>query len=674
MGGVTNVEVGRVTSWGREGVEVSFTSEEVNVKLGDLLYVELADRVVVLEVVSHRGGVPTHPASLAVSTLVESDILRSTSKVMSVITSPVFEVRRGSGRAIVTRPQSPPPLDSAVRLITRGDGVSDRIMRDLNEGITPSDSGVGIAWLRSGSAQYEELRKVRYFPEACLRLDLAKTIPKHVLLVGATGSGKTTSVMGMVLTWFLEGEGGLAWLVIDRHGEYSRAEFMDAVRTAARLNSGRLRNSANLSILRLEPNATRPGDPNTYVGGLKASSVNANDVLYSMELWETEHSELSESLTILQEFLRLSECPEEELSTGGREQCLPKNVVNLFFHGPDEPNVNTLALLALVVDNVIRYDHKEKSEGRISGKTFYDVFKEAGIYVNKLRAYRRKVLYALGLTTRIEKIEGWSGNTVVRVLDDSHSVIKLPAFMKEASKVAAFLGALVKAAGSTTSYRWRVAGGHAEYTTAEEGIDASSILLDLDKGGLMVLDVSKVPPHVADIIAMSILRNLFTARLMEGVEACVGKSVVSVVSEEAPLYLSPDRVKSPYNIFARIAREGRKFGIGLVAVAQLASMIDRQILANFNTIVALRTKNLQDISYLTSIGVPGEALISLGDREGFLYTPDLRVREPIPVYIPSYYDPEVKERLSRLLEERMNAETGVRRAASKLAERFGGVK
>ena len=41
------------------------------------------------------------------------------------------------------------------------------------------------------------------------------------------------------------------------------------------------------------------------------------------------------------------------------------------------------------------------------------------------------------------------------------------------------------------------------------------------------------------------------------------------------------------NIFSTIAREGRKFKVGLTAITQLPSLIPRQILANMNTKIVL---------------------------------------------------------------------------------------
>ncbi|MCW4008956.1 MAG: ATP-binding protein [Candidatus Bathyarchaeota archaeon] len=55
---------------------------------------------------------------------------------------------------------------------------------------------------------------------------------------------------------------------------------------------------------------------------------------------------------------------------------------------------------------------------------------------------------------------------------------------------------------------------------------------------------------------------------------------VCIVLEEAPRVLSETEGD---NAFTRIAREGRKFKVGLIAITQLVSVIPRDILANMNT-------------------------------------------------------------------------------------------
>jgi len=65
------------------------------------------------------------------------------------------------------------------------------------------------------------------------------------------------------------------------------------------------------------------------------------------------------------------------------------------------------------------------------------------------------------------------------------------------------------------------------------------------------------------------------------------KPVISIVLEEAPRVLGKKVLEQGTNIFDTIAREGRKFKVGLVAITQLPSEIPKNILANMNTKIIL---------------------------------------------------------------------------------------
>ena len=62
---------------------------------------------------------------------------------------------------------------------------------------------------------------------------------------------------------------------------------------------------------------------------------------------------------------------------------------------------------------------------------------------------------------------------------------------------------------------------------------------------------------------------------------------VSIVIEEAPRVLSAEAMEQSSNIYSTIAREGRKFKVGLVAITQLTSVIPQMILTNMNTKIIL---------------------------------------------------------------------------------------
>lgn len=65
------------------------------------------------------------------------------------------------------------------------------------------------------------------------------------------------------------------------------------------------------------------------------------------------------------------------------------------------------------------------------------------------------------------------------------------------------------------------------------------------------------------------------------------KAKVAIVLEEAPRVLGKEALKKEGNIFGTVAREGRKFNLGLIAITQLPSLIPGEILANMNTKIIL---------------------------------------------------------------------------------------
>ncbi|MBI5073108.1 ATP-binding protein [Candidatus Woesearchaeota archaeon] len=68
------------------------------------------------------------------------------------------------------------------------------------------------------------------------------------------------------------------------------------------------------------------------------------------------------------------------------------------------------------------------------------------------------------------------------------------------------------------------------------------------------------------------------------------KPIISIIIEEAPRVLGKEVLERGGNIFSTIAREGRKFQVGLCAITQLPSLIPREILANMNTKIILGTE------------------------------------------------------------------------------------
>ncbi len=106
----------------------------------------------------------------------------------------------------------------------------------------------------------------------------------------------------------------------------------------------------------------------------------------------------------------------------------------------------------------------------------------------------------------------------------------------------------------------------------------------LEQGKIVIIDTSSLSQNLELLISGMIMNEVFTRykRYKEGGEI-EDKPVISVIIEEAPRVLGEGKS----NIFGTIAREGRKFKIGIVAITQLSSVIPREILANMNTKIIL---------------------------------------------------------------------------------------
>jgi len=110
-----------------------------------------------------------------------------------------------------------------------------------------------------------------------------------------------------------------------------------------------------------------------------------------------------------------------------------------------------------------------------------------------------------------------------------------------------------------------------------------------------------------------------------------------IALEEAHLFL-PEGVESPaHRSAARIAKEGRKYGVGLCVVTQRPSEIDSAILSQCGTMITLRLTNTSDRAKVEAtmpdeLGILSGMLPSLRTGEGLVIGEAM----PIPSRIQFY--------------------------------------
>lgn len=67
-----------------------------------------------------------------------------------------------------------------------------------------------------------------------------------------------------------------------------------------------------------------------------------------------------------------------------------------------------------------------------------------------------------------------------------------------------------------------------------------------------------------------------------------------IVMEEAHRYLGPDSGSIAADVIKRIAKEGRKYGVGAMLVSQRPAEVDETVLSQCGTMIALRLSNPND--------------------------------------------------------------------------------
>ena len=133
----------------------------------------------------------------------------------------------------------------------------------------------------------------------------------------------------------------------------------------------------------------------------------------------------------------------------------------------------------------------------------------------------------------------------------------------------------------------------------------------LKQGKTVIIDLSLKDNLDASIISTILVRKLFDnnkAQFTSGNAKEVINTVVFV--EEAQNVLSEEFVKSNANPFVRVAKEGRKFGLGLVAITQRPSAISEEIRTQAENFFAFHMGNSDDIKALIKSNINYDGVIA----------------------------------------------------------------
>lgn len=159
--------------------------------------------------------------------------------------------------------------------------------------------------------------------------------------------------------------------------------------------------------------------------------------------------------------------------------------------------------------------------------------------------------------------------------------------------------------------------------------------------GVKIIDFSEVPSDIVPIVLSLVARIVFSIQQWTPDDR---RHPIALICDEAHLYLPARQAADAAEAralahFERIAKEGRKYGLGLVIISQRPSELNTTVMSQCNNVVSLRLANQADklavanllpdnlggiVDVLPTLGV-GEAVV-VGDA--CILPSRIRVAEP----------------------------------------------
>jgi len=445
--------------------------------------------------------------------------------------------------------------------------------------------------------------------EVCV--DPNRLFGRHLAVLGSTGSGKSCSVAA-VIRWSLEqakqvrseGQPNARFIVLDPNGEYSRAFPKDDPSVKARIfkvnpTAGEVAlkvplwfwNSAEWCSFTQASARTQRPLLRRALREVKAGRAGISEATEEEKKLNLRRY-LSSRLITIQRDLRSGAIQMDETKFGFRLKAVANDLEEKHQEFPD------CGLDAIVdpITSALQATFNSFVE-KGTGKTieYYRAFNQNQVsqIVNAMRASvdgLGGIIYQEGPD---EDVPLPFGGT------DLADHLEILAEQENVSQFLDFLVARMRTFLSDPKMRGII--GDSENTTLDQwlksyiGSDASA------EGCVSVIDLSLVPTEVVHVVTAVIARMVFEA-LQRYMKLNYVALPTVLVMEEAHTFIkrykedveNQDAATVCCQVFERIAREGRKFGLGLVLSSQRPSELSPAVLSQCNTFLLHRISNDRD--------------------------------------------------------------------------------
>ena len=459
--------------------------------------------------------------------------------------------------------------------------------------------------------------------DADVYVDPDRLFGHHLAVLGSTGSGKSCSVAGLI-RWSLEAAQeahvpaptsedpgsnqhnepvNARFIVLDPNGEYSRAFSEGAQTLRARVFAvnpadGELALKVPLwfwnstewcSFTQASVRAQRP----LLIRALREVKAGRTEITQSV----TEEQRLalrrylSSRLISLQDALRSGAIQTDESRFGFRLKAIRDDIKLKQIEFPDEG-------LGLIIDSI----------SSALAATFNSFVNNAGQTVEYYRAFTEAQVTSIANAFQ-ESINSLGGIIHYEGPDEDTPLpfkgaeladhLEILAQQENVSQFLDFLVARIRT--FITDPHMRAIVDETDDITLEQWMEDYIGTNDANDDRITVIDLSLVPTEVVHVVTAVIARMVF-----EGLQRYVrlnGRTLPTVVvMEEAHTFIKRyrdgtenlDAATVCCQVFERIAREGRKFGLGLVLSSQRPSELSPSVLSQCSTFLLHRISNDRD--------------------------------------------------------------------------------
>ena len=447
-------------------------------------------------------------------------------------------------------------------------------------------------------------------------IDPDKLFGRHLAVLGNTGAGKSCSVAGLV-RWSLEaakasrfasrrdGRPNARFIVLDPNGEYARAFHDQGVR-----------------LFRVDPEAG--GNPLQVPAWLWNG---AEWAAFTGAAPGVQRPVLFESLRRLRSGLG----PPEEFETEakgrikryenrlkvliqsgdhqqpGRREGFAEVLVNIhedFNDLAQKSGCEDAALrgaLEAVASTAIEVEQGARGNRKREGGYWHNDFSEAAI--GTIADALRRAAKATGLDDGASAVtdEGTPIPFVISELPDYVDALAADHSGRDMAQFVDTLNLRIRSLLAGTRLRSVIHPEDSASVTLESWLTDYVGADDAENGTIAVLDLSLVPSEVIHIVVSVLARIIFEA--LQRYRRENGKELpTTLVLEEAHTFVhrdlggesAPPAGRECARVFERIAREGRKFGLGLVLASQRPSEVSPTVLSQCNTFLLHRLVNDRD--------------------------------------------------------------------------------